>query len=253
MRWSERYKYALNSICWPDWAQAFSKSLSFPSALCPCRSLPTHTQSTHSLLPPQCYPARILWLAQSVIPPVPPFARLPAHVVDAASDQFIGLDGQYSAPLLARAFRKCRVSQPSLAAWLEQRLAGRIDDAARGFGASMAMSIWMAFTLFAGTNLGTVDPQDFRNVEELLRTDEERRCNDPDEIIESDDIIAAHQPEIARLIRNKLDETLSNYADDVDVDDVDMIYRMLLVEVLVLSYAVKPWSSRMDNGADGVS
>jgi DNA-binding protein Fis len=104
----------------------------------------------------------------------------------------------------------------------------------------MAMSIWMAFSMFAGPRLGTVEEKDCAEVEDLLRADEELRRNDPTAIVESDDIIAVHQPEVARLIRAKLDETLSTYAEDVDVDDVDAMYHMLLVEVLVLSYAVEP-------------
>lgn len=181
-----------------------------------------------------------MWLAQSAIRPVPSYARLPAHVVDGASAQLMGLDGTYSAPLLARAFRRCKKEQPGLSAWLERRLIRRIDDAARGLGASMAMSIWMAFSMFAGPRLGTVEEKDCAEVEALLRADEELRRNDPTAIVESDDIIAVHQPEVARLIRSKLDETLSTYAEDVDVDDVDAMYHMLLVEVLVLSYAVEP-------------
>lgn len=181
-----------------------------------------------------------MWLAQSAIPHVPSHARLPAHVVEAASEQLMDAHGAYSAMLLSRALKRCERKQPALAAWLEKRLSGQIDDAARGLGASMAMTIWLAFALFAGPRLRTIRAEDCSDVDQLLQADQELRRSDPSAIFESDDIIAVHQPEVAKLIRTRMDETLSAYAEDIDVDDVDAVYHMLLVEVLVLSYAVEP-------------
>jgi hypothetical protein len=148
--------------------------------------------------------------------------------------------GAYSAKLLARALRRCEREQPALARWLETHLSKPIDDAARGLGASMAMAIWLAFTLFAGSRLRTIRDEDCSSVDQLLQADQELRRGDPTALVESDDIIAVHQPEVAKLIRTRMDETLSAYAEDIDVDDVDAMYHMLLVEVLVLSYAVEP-------------
>lgn len=181
-----------------------------------------------------------MWLAQSAIPHVPSHARLPAHPLEIATARLTNVEGAYTAPLLSQAFRKCEKDQPGLAAWLERRLSKRIDDAARGLGASMAMTIWVAFSHFAGARLGQVSEEDCNAVERLLEADEELRRDDPHALIESDDIIAAHQPEVAKLIRARLNETLAAYAEDIDVDDVDAMYQMLLVEVLVLSYAVEP-------------
>lgn len=115
-----------------------------------------------------------------------------------------------------------------------------IDAAARGLGASMAMTVWLAFSIVAGNRLRVVERQDCDSVERLVQADRELRRNDPSALLEYDDIIAAHQPEVAAMIRSAVDETLSAYADDVDVDDVDTMYQMLLVEVLVLSYAFEP-------------
>lgn len=187
-----------------------------------------------------CYDDHILWLVHSAIPHVPAHARLSAHVIEVASARLVDAEGVYSAPLLAKALQHCEQEQPGLAAWLRRRLSRRIDDVARGLGASMAMTIWVAFSISAGSNLNPIAEEDCATVERLLHADEELRRDDPRALMESDDVIAAQQPEVAKLIRARLDETLASYADSVDVDDVDAMYQMLLVEVLVLSYAVKP-------------
>lgn len=149
----------------------------------------------------------------------------------------------FSAKLLSRVFRRCEGEQDALAAWLKRRLSAPIDDAARGLGVSMAMTTWLAFSLFAGRRLRKVSEEDCHAVEKLLDADQDLRRCDPSAIIESDDIIAVFQPELAKLIRKTMSQTLSSYAEDIDVDDVDTMYHMLLVEVLVLSYAVEPLQS----------
>ena len=195
--------------------------------------------ATHRLAR-SCYAPALVWLVQSAIPHVPAFARVPKHALDSAKTRLSGADGTFSPHGLADAHARMRSEQPELAAWLSSLLTRRIDDAARAFGASLAMTIWLAFTLHFGTRLGAVTHDACDDVDNVLRTDEELRRDDPRVVIESDDIIAAHQPDIARLVRSHMEETMASFADDIDVDDVDRVYRMILVEVLALSYAVTP-------------
>jgi len=182
-----------------------------------------------------------VWLVQSAIPSVPPHAQLPAHAIANAAARLSDEHGVFQASLLARALERCQREQPDLAAWLENHLAKRMDDAARGLGASMALTVWMAFSSFAGSRLRRVQEGDIRNVEGLLHADEEIRRDDPRALVESDDVIAAQQPAVASMLRARLDETLARYARNIDVDDVDRMYEMVLAEVLVLSYAVEAW------------
>jgi len=132
------------------------------------------------------------------------------------------------------------MDQPALARWLGKALAAPADDTARGLGASLAVTIWNAFRLTAGDRLRRVSQEDCRSAEQLLRADEELRRDNAKVVLESEDIIAMHQPDIARFIRDRIEDTMMTLADQVDVDDIDAVYRMLLVEVLVLSYAVQP-------------
>jgi hypothetical protein len=75
--------------------------------------------------------------------------------------------------------------------------------------------------------------------EELLTLDEELRRADPAEALDSDDVIAMEQPYLLAFVHEHVDATLEAHADEVDVDDVHVVYRSVLVEILALSYAVQ--------------
>jgi hypothetical protein len=47
------------------------------------------------------------------------------------------------------------------------------------------------------------------------------------------------QPSLLEFVHEHLDATLEAHAEDVDVDDVHTVYRLVLVEILALSYAVR--------------
>ena len=63
---------------------------------------------------------------------------------------------------------------------------------------------------------------------------------DPAEVVDSDDVVAMEQPHLLHFVHEHVDAALEAHADEVDVDDVHAIYRVVLVEILALSYAVKP-------------
>ena len=193
-----------------------------------------------SYLQAGCYLQLTVWLAQSAIRPVPLYARVPATFVDSASASMADSNGTYIPEVLFRAFQQCRKEQPGLSRWLEDRLVRLADDAACGLGLTLAMPIWVSFSQFTRQRLRIITAEDCIAVQNHLLADEELRRNDPKLIVETDEIIAINQPEVARLVRTKTNETLSRYASSVDVDEVDYTYRVLLVEVLVLSYAVPP-------------
>ena len=83
--------------------------------------------------------------------------------MDAAEARLTDAEGSYSAPLLAKALRRCEREQPALATWVERRLSKRIDDAARGLGASMAMTFSLLIALVAVG--GVLSTETFRTKE----------------------------------------------------------------------------------------
>jgi DNA-binding protein Fis len=62
--------------------------------------------------------------------------------------------------------------------------------------------------------------------------------SDPEEPLETDDVIALEQPDLMGFVREHLDATLESHAQHIDVDDVSQVYQLVLIEVLALSYAV---------------
>jgi hypothetical protein len=181
-----------------------------------------------------------VWLAQTAIPSIARYALVSASALEASARKLASSDGVISTARLSQEFARCELDQPSLARWLGKALAAPADDAARGLGASLAITIWNAFRLTAGDRLRRVSQEDCQSAELLLQTDEELRRDNAKVVLESDDIIAMHQPDIARFVRDRIEDTMTTLADQIDVDDIDAVYRMLLVEVLVLSYAVQP-------------
>ena len=47
------------------------------------------------------------------------------------------------------------------------------------------------------------------------------------------------QPELLEFVNEHVDATLEAHADSIDVDDVHAIFRLVLIEILALSYAVQ--------------
>lgn len=139
---------------------------------------------------------------------------------------------------LDQAFEQFEKSQPALATYIGEQLSDPLDDTALALGYFLALAIWMAFERTHGSELGTVSDEELTTARELLDLDESLRRGDPNEMMDSDDIIAIEQPALLSFVNRHLEATLQAHADSIDVDDVAQIYRAVLIEVLALSYAV---------------
>ena len=73
-----------------------------------------------------------------------------------------------------------------------------------------------------------------------LTADEELRRSDPRDALDSEDIVAIDQPALVAFVNEHIERTLAQNAVAVDVDDVDVVFRAILVEILALSQAVAP-------------
>ena len=149
-----------------------------------------------------------MWVRRAAIRPVSPYAELPARALSEVEDQ-LAEDDDAARARLDEAFSRFEETQPVLANRISAALGRPLDD-----------------TALAG-------------VEESLQLDEQIRLSDPAEAIDSDDVIAMEQPHALSFIHEHIDAALEANANEVDVDDVHGIYRLVLIEVLALSYAVK--------------
>lgn len=179
-----------------------------------------------------------MWVRRSAIRPVPPYAKVPSHALEAVRDSLADDDEEARAQLDA-AFERFERKQPALAAHLAEALSQPLDETALALGYFLALAIWLAFEQIHGENIDEVKTEELSATEELLSLDEELRRSDPAEALDSDDVIAMEQPHLLDFVHEHVDATLEAHADEIDVDDVHVVYRVVLVEILALSYAVR--------------
>jgi hypothetical protein len=152
-------------------------------------------------------------------------------------------EGDDARQRLDEAFGRFESTQPALAARVSDALSGPLDETALALGYFLTLAIWLGFDSVFGAELNEITDTALTGVEELLKLDEQIRLSDPAEAVDSDDVVAMEQPEVLAFVHEHLDAALEANAEEVDVDDVHSIYRVVLIEVLALSYAVRPPSN----------
>jgi len=179
-----------------------------------------------------------VWVRRSAIRPVPSYASVPEHALHAVRDSLAEDDDEARAQL-DEAFERFERAQPGLAAYVAEALGRPLDDTALALGYFLALTVWLSFEKAHGQHIDEVREEEIQATEELLALDEELRRADPAESLDSDDVIAMEQPHVLSYVHEHIDATLDAHAEDIDVDDVHTVYRVVLVQVLALSYAVR--------------
>jgi hypothetical protein len=179
-----------------------------------------------------------VWVRGTAIRPVPSYARVAPSAIDAVrrglADEDESVRGQ-----LDEAFDRFEREQPALAAHVGDALSSPLDETALALGYFLTLVVWMGFERAHGTYVDEVTAESIQATEELLELDEQLRRKDPAEALDTDDVIAMEQPGLLEFVHEHLDATLDAHAENVDVDDVHAVYRLVLVEILSLSYAVR--------------
>lgn len=179
-----------------------------------------------------------MWVRRAAIRPVPSFAQLPERTLTEVEDQ-LSEDDDASRSRLDEAFTRFEETQPVLAAKISGALSRPVDETALALGYFLTLAVWLAFDAAFRGDVEQVTETALTSVEESLQLDEQIRLSDPAEALDSDDVIAMEQPHVLAFIHEHIDAALEANANEVDVDDVHAIYRLVLIEVLALSYAVK--------------
>lgn len=180
-----------------------------------------------------------MWVRRAAIRPVPLYARLPAYVLAEIESELVD-DEELARERLDGAFSRFEETQPALADKAAGALSRPLDETALALGYFLMLSVWLAFERNFEGRLTEVTDQQLEAAEQSLELDEELRRLDPAEAVDTDDVIAMEQPDVIAFVQEHLDTALGAHGGLVDVDDVDIIYRVVLIEVLALSYAVRP-------------
>ena len=180
-----------------------------------------------------------MWVRRAAIRPVPAYAEVPSRALAAVEDSLAEEDDA-TRERLDEAFSRFEQTQPVLAEAIATELAKPLDETALALGYFLTLGIWLAFDEVFGDAVEVVDATALASVDESLKLDEQIRLSDPAEAVDSDDVVAMEQPHVLAFVHEHVDAALEANASEVDVDDVHAIYRLVLVEVLALSYAVRP-------------
>ena len=179
-----------------------------------------------------------MWVRRAAIRPVPSYAQVPAKALSDVEEN-LAEDNDEARERLDEAFTRFEQTQPALAERISQALSGPIDETALALGYFLTLAIWLAFDTVFGAELEQITEIALAGVEESLNLDEQIRLSDPAEAVDSDDVVAMEQPDVLAFVNEHIDAALEANASEVDVDDVHAIYRLVLIEVLALSYAVR--------------
>ena len=179
-----------------------------------------------------------MWVRRSAIRPVPSYAKVAAHAIESVREGLADDDDE-ARTQLDEAFERFERTQASLAAHVAEALSKPLDETALALGYFLALAVWLAFEQAHGRHIDEVKDEELEATDQLLSLDEELRRADPAEALDSDDVIAMEQPHLLEFVHEHIDATLEAHADSIDVDDVHSVYRLVLVEVLALSYAVQ--------------
>ncbi len=179
-----------------------------------------------------------VWVRRAAIRPVPPYAELSARSLSDVEDA-LSEDDDASRSRLDEGFARFEETQPVLANRISTALGRPLDETALALGYFLTLAVWLAFDAGFRGEIEEITETALNGVEESLQLDEQIRLSDPAEALDSDDVVAMEQPHVLAFIHEHIDAALEANANEVDVDDVHSIYRLVLIEVLALSYAVK--------------
>lgn len=180
-----------------------------------------------------------MWVRRSAIKPVPRYARVPESVVALVEARFARCD-ESARRSAAEGLARLESEQAALASYLKARLPRSLDQVALRLGHMLAVAVFMAFEALPGTALLEASADLLAAAEAALGADEELRRSEPLDALDSEDIVAIEQPALMAFVNQHIDIALEQHADSVDVDDVDVVFRLILVEILALSRSVAP-------------
>ena len=179
-----------------------------------------------------------MWVRGTAIRPVPSYAKVAEGALDAVRRSLSDNDEAVRTQL-DEVFDRFEREQSALATHVGDVLGSPLDETALALGYFLTLVVWMGFERAHGSYLDEVTTESIQATEELLDLDEQLRKKDPAEALDTDDVIGMEQPSLLEFVHEHLDATLEAHAEDVDVDDVHAVYKLVLVEILALSYAVR--------------
>jgi hypothetical protein len=192
-----------------------------------------------------------MWVRGAAIRPVPRYAVLDASALEQI-ERGLADESAEARSELDGAFARFESTQPELSDAISQVLSRPLDETALALGYFLSIAVWLAFErTFGPARLREVSGDALRATDEAIKLEEELRASHGDEPLDLDDVVSIEQPNVLAFIHEHVDAALEpRPADpegeepgdvrDVDADDVDAVYRAVVLLTLCLSHAVLP-------------
>lgn len=192
-----------------------------------------------------------VFVRKAALRPVPAFAVVDDHIVEGVEAT---LDDEEDAlqDALDRGYADLDRRQAALSSWMARELSGTQDEMVQSLGYFLVVTVYLAFREAFPTRLHEVGDDDLRMADATLEADEEIRAADPTEILDSDDVVALSQPALIAFVQHHVHEALDQSEGEVNLDQLDRIYRALLVQIIALSHAVASPSGEVGPSRDAV-
>jgi hypothetical protein len=190
-----------------------------------------------------------MWMRGAAIRPVPRYAVVPRSTLDGIERELAD-DTPRSRDELDGAFARFESTQPHVAEAMSGVLTRPLDETALALGYFLSIAIWLAFErTFGPKRLREVSADALKATEDAIALERELRAQRGDEPLELDDVVSVEQPHVLAFVHAHVDAALdpatrtttpSDEPREVDVDDVDGVYRAMVLLTLCLSHAVVP-------------
>jgi hypothetical protein len=191
------------------------------------------------------------WHSRAAVRSVPAHAVVAAHVVARVESGFTDADDLEAR--VDRAFATLDQRQPTVARFVDRAVDAVSDETAQALGHFLGVAMFEAFDAAFGTRVGPVDEAALEVARGSLEVDEDMRRASPDEVLETDDLVAIGQPHLMAFVRRQLEAALESDEDgepaDVDLEAINAVYRAVLVVIVAFSQAVAaPAGARAPRG-----
>jgi len=178
-----------------------------------------------------------VFVRKAALRPVPSWAVVDAHFIEAVELSLESEDVELQ-DALDRGYREIDAKQPALAAFAAAELSETEDELAQSLGYFLIVTVFLAFQEAFPRRMGAVAEAELNIAGEMLAVDEALRAEDPSEIMDSDDVVAMGQPGILSYVQHHVAEALEQGDGEVDLEQLDRVYRAVLVEVIALGQGV---------------
>jgi hypothetical protein len=189
-----------------------------------------------------------MWVRGAAIRPVPRYAVVSRQTLEQIERELAD-DSPRAHGELDGAFARFESTQPHLADTISQVLSKPLDETALALGYFLSISIWLSFErTFGDARLREVSPDAIAATREAIALEEELRAGRGDEPLDLDDVVSIEQPNVLAFVHEHVDAALdpttrsASGAEprEIDVDDVHVVYRCIVLLTLCLSHAVLP-------------